>query len=414
MKLVAPGKAIVILNQQSWSSSGARKSFTWEDAHADLKQNADVLAQLRQVVRSPVLRSVITYRGHSTLLPHLASSKAAAQWLSASSLYNLHSGNVTAAIDDIESIVMINRLSADEPILISQLVRVAIATIAVQHGWPILQADKVSEEQLDRLQKILRDVDLVAPMMEAFRGERVMARDTIQMLRRATDTDFQKFIETNSTMSEDDEETSAIANVPYNEEIRGAIRAAIIVPMWRFVWSYEDERHLLEEVQAIITATGKAKAQRSASPAGIAAKRIRDRRDQSWSYLATDLFVGATARGPLRAFRFQAQNELTITAIALKRYHLRHRKFPPNLDQLIPEFLAAHPIDWMDGQKLRYRLEGDSFVLWSVGDNGTDDGGTPDQTDPYNFLNGPDIVWPQPASEAEVEAHKAKTQSRRR
>ena len=71
--------------------------------------------------------------------------------------------------------------------------------------------------------------------------------------------------------------------------------------------------------------------------------------------MATDLFVGAIANGPLRALRFHAQNELTITATALKRYHARHGKYPPNLDELVPEFLATPPVDWMDGQKLRYR-----------------------------------------------------------
>jgi hypothetical protein len=414
MKLVAPGKALVIVKHGSWEGSGTRKTFTWDDASADLKKNADPLAQLRQIVRSPILRSTLNYRGHSTLLPHLASSKSAAQWLSVSSLHNLHSGNVTAAIDDIESILMINRLSADEPILISQLVRIAIGAIAVQNCWAVLQADNISEEELARLQRIVGDIDLVTPMMAAFRGERVMARDTIQMLRGATDAEFEKFIETNSAMSEDDEETSAISNVPYNEEIRSVIRAAIIVPMWRFVWSYEDERHLLEEVQALISATEEGKAHRSASPVSTTAKRINDRRGQSWNRLATDLFIGATAKAPLRAFRFETHRALTATAIALKRCHLRHGKYPANLDQLVPEFLAAHPIDWMDGQKLRYRLEGNSFVLWSVGDNGTDEGGTPAQSGSYLLYNGPDIVWPQPASEAEVEAYKAKAQPRRR
>ena len=412
MKLVAPGKSLVIVKQAGWSAAGTRKAFTWDDASADLKKNADTLAQLREILRSPILRSVINYRGYSTLLPHLASSKTAAQWLSASSLYNLHSGNITEAIDEIESIVLINQVSADEPILISQLVRIAIATIAVGNCWPILQDNKVSEEQLARLQKILHDIDLASSMAQAFRGERLMGRDAIHRLR-STETDFQKAIDAFSAVSEDAEESSAIENLPYNDEIRDVIRAAIIVPMWRFVWSYEDERRLLEEVQALVEATLAAKAQRSASPVNIAAKRIQDRRGQSWNYMATDLFVGAIANGPLRAFRFHAQNELTITATALKRYYLRHGKYPRNLDELVPGFLATHPVDWMDGQKLRYRPEGDSFVLWSVGDNGTDDGGIPDQTEPYNFLNGPDIVWPLPASDAEVEAHKTKIRPKR-
>jgi len=116
----------------------------------------------------------------------------------------------------------------------------------------------------------------------------------------------------------------------------------------------------------------------------------------------------AITKGPLRAGRYQTQCEMTIAAIALKRYQLRHGKYPKSLDELVPEFLREVPVDWMDGQKLRYRPEGDTFVLWSVGEDGKDDGGTPDQTDPYSFWEGKDLVWPQAASEAEVSAYNTK------
>lgn len=403
MKFVAPGKVMVIVKEQSWP--GQAKTFRWENVEADLKQNADTLTQLRRVVRMPVLRSVISYRGHSTPLPHLASSKNAAQWLSAAVLQKLHVGDVQGAIDDVEAIMMINRLSADEPILISQLVRAAISAIAMQHGWTTLHADKLSDEDLARLQRILHNIDLITPMAHSFRGERIMGRDSIGILR-AGEKNLEDLQGAFSLTDEEEEAAGILSRMPYDDEMREAIHAAVIFPMWRFVWSYEDERHLLEEIQRLLAATNHGKTNRSATHVSEVAKRIKKRRGTSWSYWATDLFVGSISYGPVRAFRFHTQNELTVTAIALKRYYLRNGKYPASLDQLIPEFLETHPVDWMDGQKLRYRLEGHSFVLWSVGDNGTDEGGTPDQTYPYNLFSGPDIVWPQPASAAEVEAYK--------
>src|SRR5262249_26113649 len=98
----------------------------------------------------------------------------------------------------------------------------------------------------------------------------------------------------------------------------------------------------------------------------------------------------ATRRFLLKVAEAESQKEMVVAAIALKRHQLRHGKFPDDLSALTPEFLAEVPRDWMDGQPLRYRLKDDSqFVLYSIGENGVDDGGDPTTTHPeiksYNF-----------------------------
>jgi hypothetical protein len=77
---------------------------------------------------------------------------------------------------------------------------------------------------------------------------------------------------------------------------------------------------------------------------------------------------------------------------------------------LTPDLLQAVPIDYMDGQPLRYRRNADgTFLLYSVGENGVDDGGNPSlgksvTSSNYYWQNAHalDWVWPQPATEAEV------------
>jgi hypothetical protein len=417
LKTIAPGKALVITKQTEWVVTPGQGSFRWEQLAEDLKLNSKAREDLRAIVRSPVLRYPLNYRGLNTLLPHLGRVKPGAQHLSASALDNIRNGRIEAAVDDIEAIMLLSRLTADEPILISQLVHIAIVSIALQDCWALLQADALPDDQLARLQKVL-DVDLTAGMVESLRGERVMARDAIHMLR-SEELNFVDVVKSFSSGFDDGESMGLIENLPYNDEIRGAIRVGVILPMWRFIWSYEDARHSLEEIQAVLQAVEQSRAQRSAGPLKAARDTIEEKKREdaaykSWSYFVTRLLIGAPAHGPMRAFRCQTHVEMTRAAIGLKRYQLRHRKYPQTLEQLVPEFLAKHPVDWMSGQKLLYRMEGDSFVLWSVGDNGVDDKATPDQSEPYNLLEGPDIVWPQPASEAEVEAHKAEGQSRRR
>jgi len=77
----------------------------------------------------------------------------------------------------------------------------------------------------------------------------------------------------------------------------------------------------------------------------------------------------------LKAADAETARRITVTAIALERYRRRHGKYPEQLPELTPEFLAKAPIDFMDGKPLRYRRKDDgTFLLYSVGEDGKDDG----------------------------------------
>ena len=66
----------------------------------------------------------------------------------------------------------------------------------------------------------------------------------------------------------------------------------------------------------------------------------------------------------------------------------------------------------MDGQPLKFRVQADGgFLLYSVGDDGRDDGGDAGllagKIGSRVIWNRKDVVWPGPATEAEVEAYRA-------
>ncbi|MFQ6096741.1 MAG: hypothetical protein ACE5O2_03375 [Armatimonadota bacterium] len=66
----------------------------------------------------------------------------------------------------------------------------------------------------------------------------------------------------------------------------------------------------------------------------------------------------------------------TETVLALERYRLKRREYPPELAQLVPEFLPTVPRDLFDEQPLKYSRDGPSYFLYSVGQDMIDDGGT--------------------------------------
>ena len=77
--------------------------------------------------------------------------------------------------------------------------------------------------------------------------------------------------------------------------------------------------------------------------------------------------------------RCQATRRQLIVMMALELYQREHGKLPGQLKALVPEFIPAVPLDpfndsGADGA-LNYRREGDSYLLYSLGFNGKDDGG---------------------------------------
>jgi hypothetical protein len=78
---------------------------------------------------------------------------------------------------------------------------------------------------------------------------------------------------------------------------------------------------------------------------------------------------------PARKARHQAVAETVRTAAALLAWKTRQGHFPDSL----AECVSPPPVDPFDLHTLRYRREGEGFVLYSIGAGGKFDGGQPDK-----------------------------------
>ena len=80
------------------------------------------------------------------------------------------------------------------------------------------------------------------------------------------------------------------------------------------------------------------------------------------------------------------------TAVAVERYRLATGNLLGSLDELVPAYMEAVPIDPFDGQPLRYKKLEKGYVVYSVGLNLADDGGA--ERDPEGkHGEDPDIVF---------------------
>lgn len=66
----------------------------------------------------------------------------------------------------------------------------------------------------------------------------------------------------------------------------------------------------------------------------------------------------------------------SIAALAIERFRRANAgQAPASLDELVPTYLAAVPMDPFDGKPLKYKLDADSYVVYSVDRDRADDGG---------------------------------------
>ena len=64
-----------------------------------------------------------------------------------------------------------------------------------------------------------------------------------------------------------------------------------------------------------------------------------------------------------------------IATIALSAYRHDHGQYPATLDELLDGYLDAIPLDPCTDEPLRYRKEGDRYILYSIGTDGVDNAG---------------------------------------
>jgi hypothetical protein len=89
----------------------------------------------------------------------------------------------------------------------------------------------------------------------------------------------------------------------------------------------------------------------------------------------------------LRDVETETQNGLLLVTLALHAFQLENARYPASLTELSPGYVKKLPDDPFAAQgTFKYRIQGKTYLLYSVGPDGKDDGGTP--------INAPKYVGP--------------------
>ncbi|MDW8310702.1 MAG: hypothetical protein RMK20_15115 [Verrucomicrobiales bacterium] len=410
MYRLTPGRALV-----AWRQDPLPNDYTtnlWPGLRADLQRLRPTLDQIPEALSRPALVVDVDYlQGFNMPLPHLSRMKYAGPWLAWRAALDLRDGRTAEALADVRAIARLVALYKDEPLLVSALVRYAVAAVGVVAAWELLQCPQVTEAQLATLQADWEAVDFGDQIEAAIRMERAMIRNTLAEMRTSRQSLVRAAAQLQPPASALDE-LKELARTALRDPGQGIREVAIRYPAywaWRWWWSYEDELAALQSAQAALLAIRTARRDGHFACAltelDAAIKQLRQRHPKAGRWFLANPFE--LNRSVLLRFRAaEIQRRLLLTALALKRYERRHGRLPETLEALVPEFCSTVPRDPVDGQPLRYRplTEGD-FLLYSVGEDGTDDGGDASPTEASRWrawLQGRDIVWPQPARTRET------------
>jgi len=387
-----------------------RGEALWPDLRDGLEESKARLEEARQAALSgPIRFEPIGSRLPNPLLPYLADLKNLATTFGVSTVLALHDGKQEVAWTNLLAVTCLATAYSPEPIEVSQLVRFGCVGIAFDATWSALQAPGWMDAQLAALQGRWEALELWSGLPETAAYSRANMAGLFQLERREPIFEGMAFSEV----------------VRHPRDGWGAVGRYWSRSKYRHRGSYEDEKAVLlyyrdreRELGRAVQVGTWAEMRQFPGVTNFVPFVCTNSSRALMMMNTRQLALSAQGRGVGllgRAAEAETRRRLVVTALALERYRGRHGRYPDRLTALAPEFVKASPVDFMDGQALRYRLtEGGHFLLYSVGLDCVDNGGQmrrpgrrgmpsgPSMVD-FGLPQGLDLGWPPPASDAEID-----------
>ena len=283
--------------------------------------------------------SMIANYDPESVLPALARARVLARNVAAKAQVTAIDGNSEEAFEWVTTGLHFANSLRNEPQLICQLVRVACTGLAVSAAQEILN---VSEDSPPMSESLRRELDIARRQQDFIRmlaGEAAWSRTFSGV------TTFPRLLTS----------TNEIEYGRFLFDLSDAMRTAAPT----------------ERQQTLAEVAERAKS----SPLPL-------------SFSMVPLVAPAVMRSVQAYDRNVAKCDELELALALRAYKKQHGAYPDRLSLLTPSHMDSLPKDPFSGEDYLYRIEGEGFVLYSVGRDLKDDGGRPMK----GRAQG-DIVW---------------------
>lgn len=304
--------------------------------------------------------------GFAADLPQLAQIRELARELALDSLHWTIAGQPNEAVESIEAMIPLANSLDQEPLLISQLVRIAVFGIAYNSTEDIINRSVLPDDLLAELSETFANA-MPAPE-DGMILDRAMIGEATMGLRVVASPDLLA-----STAFKADHAVSASTTL-----------------FWQLAGPAEAERMaMLRHYDRLL----------SHPEAERADPQSANDEETDWMDEDTALFtpfaaitMPALGRAYDAEWRIRTQFDIARAAIAVERYRLASGALPDSLQQLVPRYLSEVPMDYYADYRepLGYRQLGDaSYVVYSIGQDRQDDQGV----EMENWWNEGDITF---------------------
>jgi cbb3-type cytochrome oxidase subunit 3 len=283
------------------------------------------------------------------LVSEYRAMRNAARLLAARAIVHKDDNQPERALQDIRTAVRIGRHASSDPVVLSLLIDCAIKMIAHRAFVEVLKQQGDRPGLLQQASQIHQEFEPVPQLRQAFAGEIIIGRASMEERRHSPEAIMALA------------QTYGIKATPKNDRQKQEMIDAWesrLIDYWRRV----DE--------ALITASDDLKLQGDLL-AQIQAE-MQELRDQP-GYEINAAFTPIFTNVSVKVMQCRAHNHLQSRLIALLRYRNSHGVFPDSLS-VVPS--PEDNNDPFTNQPLLYRKTSTGFLIYSVGKDRKDDGGS--------------------------------------
>ena len=325
---------------------------------AYVQSNSRSIALLHEAATRAHCRYPIDLRkGVAAELPNLAWIRRASRLLAQHAVLLADTGDVAGAAEALAGVFALANSLQNEPVLISQLVRVACSQIGIDALKWVVNRAPFNSAQLAKLSDALDPCCNERGFWRGLVGERCMSVATWDARMGPG------FDATIGALSP--EFRSKVDVDGLRKHVQGAL--------------FEDDLVYMLHILDLAIQGAKLPPEEGHSKLQEAMKLVQEAPSD---YLITNYNGGsgqsnvfAGIRATEARDRMVAGSRTAAAALAVKRYQLQNGALPDLLGQVVPRYMPAVPLDPYDGQPLRYRKEPVKYVVYSISKNGRDDGG---------------------------------------
>ena len=351
------GYDLLVKAAKSVNREGAGSPLTMEklSPEEDLKRqrastqkNAAPLALVRQALKMPIV--VPPKRGLRAPSPPYSDLRWLSRIILQESAVRAADGNPNLAVDGALDVVEMGAVLQNNSNSIGMLVGLAIESLG--RGDIMRRRGEMSPEEAAQAARRLQAIEAKRPSFAAIQQE-VMRNNLSEMRDLLRGPEWKKFRDGSDTKS-------------YARMLKGFGDITAL----RRTSDLQIESNFMAASQAIIA--------RDRLPYSPKLPIVPDPADAM-----SALFVGAeTSRGVTRSRvsyeRNAAAHRLLMVDLALQASTPSIDKYPQSLSELAPKYLKPVPRDpFAPNSPLGYKRQGDTFLLYSVGPDGIDNGGEP-------------------------------------